>query len=272
MIIDSHVHLADRPSGIFGHPPFKAEELLDYMDGPFTILGRPRRVELALIQPHTGETIVPGTTVLDQHQYIAASVRKYRDRLLGIVMVNPNLGLDSIIRDMEQLIKEEGFRAIKLHPTVHSYLPGKNTKLLFPIIEAAAGLRAPIIIHTGDSPFALPVLMAPLAEAFPAATIIIAPLGTQKVTYADEAVYLARKNDNVFLETSWAVLPRLKEAVAALGPERLLFGSDCPLLEIGSQLRTVEVLAWKPPLGMGLDERSVERIMGGNMAEILGVD
>lgn len=241
------------------------------MDGPFALFGRPRRVDRAIIQPHTGDTIVPGTTLLEQHRYIAESVRKYPDRLIGMVMVNPYLGLESIIKDIKQLIKEAGFRAIKLHPTVHSYLPSKNTKLLFPIVEVAVEFGVPVVIHTGDPPFALPVLMAPLAEAFPAATIIIAHLGTQKVTYADEAVYLARKNDNIFLETSWAPLPRLKEAVASLGPERILFGSDCPLLEIGTQLRNVEVLAWKPPLGMGLDERSVEMIMGGNMAEILGV-
>src|SRR3972149_5996849 len=192
----------------------------------------------------------------------------YAERLLGCVVVNPHLGRDSVIQDMEKLIKEKGFKAVKLHPTVHSYLPTRNKELLFPIVEAAASLRAPIIIHTGDTPFALPVLMAPLAEAFPSATIIIAHLGTQKVTYADEAVYLARKNDNVFLETSWAALPRLKEAVAALGPERLLFGSDCPLLEMGTQMRNLEVLTWKPPIGMGLDEGALEKILGDNVAKI----
>lgn len=271
MIIDSHVHVSDRPSGIFGHPPFTVEELLAYMDGPFTILGRPRRVDLALIQPQTGETLVPGTTVLEQHQYLAQSVRRYPDRLLGCVMVNPHLGLDAVIKDMEHLIKEQGFRAIKLHPTVHAYLPPRNKELLFPIVETAAGLKVPIIIHTGDPPFSVPVHMAPLAEAFPSATIIISHLGTQRITYADEAIYLAKKNENILLETSWATLPRLKEAVATLGSERLVFGTDCPILEIGSQMRTVEVLAWKPPLGMGLDQGSVEKIMGDNMAEILGV-
>src|SRR5438270_284496 len=83
-----------------------------------------------------------------------------------------------------------------------------------------------------------------LIEPFPKVTFILGHFGTQRVVLADEAIYVARQNKNVYLDTGWGALPRIKEGIAALGSERLVFGSDCPIQEIGSQLRPIEVLTW----------------------------
>jgi predicted TIM-barrel fold metal-dependent hydrolase len=111
--------------------------------------------------------------------------------------------------------------------------------------------------------------MAPLIEDFPDVTFILAHFGTQRVVLADEAVLVARHNSNVYLETGWGALPRLKEGIAAIGSERLVFGSDCPIQEIGSQLRNLEVLAWPGPIGIGLAQDLVEGMMGDNLAALL---
>ena len=50
---------------------------------------------------------------------------------------------------------------------------------------------------------------------------------------APEAIYVASKLDNIYLETGWGALPRLKEALAVLDPGRLVFADDCPIEEIG---------------------------------------
>jgi len=114
--------------------------------------------------------------------------------------------------------------------------------------------------------------MVPLAEACPGTQIILAHMGTQKVCYADEAIYVARKNENVFLETGWTPLPRIKEAYQAVGAERLLLASDCPIQEIGSQIRVIEVLAWPPPIGLGISEDEVEKILGGNAVKLFRLE
>jgi predicted TIM-barrel fold metal-dependent hydrolase len=196
-------------------------------------------------------------------------VNKYPTRLVGAMHINPHFGVEKALEELKRLVEACGYRVIKLNPSLHGYMPPRSRALLDPIFETAAKLRLPIIVHMGDTPFAVPVLMAPLAEAHPQAKIILAHLGTQKVSYADEAIYVARKNDNIWLETGWGPLPRIKEAVQAVGAGRLIFGSDCPIQEMGSQLRPIEVLAWKPPIGMNLPETDVEKIMGDNMAGLL---
>ena len=92
---------------------------------------------------------------------------------------------------------------------------------------------------------------------------------TRRVVLADEAIFVASQFENVYLETSWGDLPRIKEGIAMIGPERLMFGSDCPIQEIGSQMRPIEVLGWEPPMGMSLRPDQVEGILGDNLLALL---
>jgi predicted TIM-barrel fold metal-dependent hydrolase len=269
VIIDGHVHISNQPTAVWNHPPFTAEHLLELMDGPFPILGRARRVDRAVVQPHSGETLVASQTFTEQHAYVTEVVRKYPERLVGCLHINPHLGVEQALVELKQLVATSGYRVVKLNPTLHAYMPLRSRALLDPIFEAAGKLRLPVIVHMGDTPFAVPVLMAPIAEDHPETVIILAHLGTQKVSYADEAIYVARKHDNVWLETGWGPLPRIKEAVQTVGAGKLVFASDCPIQEMGSQLRPLEVLAWRPPMGINLPERAVEQIMGDNMAGLL---
>jgi predicted TIM-barrel fold metal-dependent hydrolase len=97
-------------------------------------------------------------------------------------------------------------------------------------------------------------------------------MGTQKVCYADEAIYVAGRFKNVFLETGWGPLPRLKEAYQSLGASKLLLGSDCPIQEIGSQIRVIEVLGWPNPMGLGISEKDIEKILGENAVQLFHLE
>ena len=267
MIVDGHIHISDRPTGGWNHPPFTAEQLLELMNGPFVVNGRPRKVDCAVVQPHPAET-TSNPDILEQHRYITKVTMQYPERLVGCMTYNPHLGVERALEALGILVKEHCYRAVKLHPTSHGYMAPNCMDLLLPVLEEAGRLDLPVIIHTGDTPFAVPVLMAPLAEACPGTKIILAHLGTQKVCFADEAIFMARNYDNVFLETGWGSLPRLKEAYKALGAGRLLLASDCPIQEIGSQIRVIEALAWKEPIGLGLAGAEVEKILGDNAADL----
>ena len=95
-----------------------------------------------------------------------------------------------------------------------------------------------------------------MMEANRDVTFVLAHFATQRMVMADEAIYVARMNPNVVLETSWVDLPRVKEGVEALGAGRIAFGSDCPVQEMGSQLRTLEVLGWDPPIESSAGRRA----------------
>lgn len=265
-IVDAHLHLASERDAD-GRPVLDAETALKLMDGPFILNGEPRVVEKALVQP----MILPTRQgdPMDHHAYIADQVTAHPERFMGCFVANPVLDLDRTLEVMRHLVEERGFRALKLHPTVHAYVPFRTRDRLDPLIAEAGRLGIPVIVHQGDPPYAYPSQMAPLIEDFPSVDFVLAHFATQRVVLADEAIFVAKQYDNVLLETSWGDLPRIKEGIAALGSERLLFGSDCPIQEIGSQLRPIEVLGWEPPMGIGLDEHQVEGIFGDNLLALL---
>jgi len=57
--------------------------------------------------------------------------------------------------------------------------------------------------------------------------------------------------------------------VAELGTDRIVFGSDCPIQDIWSQLRTIEVLGADPPVGISLPAADREKLYGDNMARLI---
>jgi len=268
VIIDGHIHVANEPDDAgFRAPVLNGNALLRLMEGPFQIMGRPRRVDRALIQPMISPTRAGDP--LEHHKYVQEQVKMHPERLMGCFVANPLLDIRRTTEVMRELVRSHLFKAVKLHPTGHGYMPFKSRDRVDPILEEVAALGVPVIVHQGDPPFAHPSQMAPLIESFPVVTFILGHFGTQRLVLADEAIYVARQNKNVYLETGWGALPRIKEGIAAIGSERLVFGSDCPIQEIGSQLRVIEVLTWEPPIGIRLPEAKAEGIMGDNLAALL---
>jgi predicted TIM-barrel fold metal-dependent hydrolase len=129
-----------------------------------------------------------------------------------------------------------------------------------------------VIVHQGDPPYSHPTQFAPVAEEFPNVRFILAHLGCQRVVLAPEAIYVASKLNNIYLETGWGALPRVKEALGVLDPGLFVFASDCPIQEMGSQLRVLEVLTWEPPIGIGLSRTDLDRMLGGTMWSLMRSD
>ena len=268
MIVDGHVHLSDDPDPTRGWPPFTADDLISIMDEKLPIPGGSRVIDRAAVMPMLGPTQRADLSFREQHRPVIEAVRKYPDRLVGTFMLNPHLGVGAGLAELRRLVAEDGFRMVKLHPTAHAYWP-KAREFTDPVLEEAALLDIPVLIHTGDPPFAVPALMEPLAADHPGTTVILAHLGTQKIGYADDAINVARHCDNVYLETGWGHQPRVAEAVLAIGAGRMVFGSDCPVQDPYSQLRIIETLTRDGPLGINLSESDMEAIMGNNLARLL---
>ena len=279
-IIDAITHISTGPDEIVGWGPrFLAEDLIAQMDAPRRILGRPARVDRAVTFPALGLTVPTSTlSFKDQHRYVLDSVEKYPDRLIGGAVVHARLWNDQVARQVEDMVLNHNFRMLYIHPSLHKYwLPIKtpsegegSRRLLYPIFEAARSLKIPVLIHTGEQPYALPATVDFVAGEFPDVDIIIAHLGTQGSVYTLEATLVAEHHPNVYLETSFSQCHMLIESVHTLGPRRVLFGSNCPPLEPTQQLMMVEEsLASEPPIGMSLPEEDLYRVLGGNMERLV---
>jgi predicted TIM-barrel fold metal-dependent hydrolase len=282
-IIDCITHISRTADDVMGWGPrFLAEDLLAQMDASRIVLGEPNRsIDKAIVFPALGETVPTVTTSFDeQHSYVLESVRKYPDRLIGGIVMHARLWDDDVHESVRRLVLEEGFRMIYIHPSLHKYwLPiqtpseGEGSKqMLYPLFEAARELGIPVLIHAGEQPYAIPATVDFVAGEFPDVNMLIAHLGTQGEMFTVEALLVAERRPNVYVETSYAMPHMLIEAVHSVGPERVIFGSNCPPLEPTQQLLNVEeALSLDPPIGMSLDEESIRKVMGGNLARLLNL-
>lgn len=133
-----------------------------------------------------------------------------------------------------------GFRGVKLLPVNRCY--HLSDPACRPFLEAVAELRVAVTIHygvtvdpTGDLRFADPIDLSPVARDFPDVTFVIAHFGAG---WLDSVLRLGYQCPNVCVDTSgtnnWMdhYVPRLtlpevfERALTALGPERVLFGTD----------------------------------------------
>lgn len=133
-----------------------------------------------------------------------------------------------------------GHKGIKFHPLVQRFR--MNEKRMWPIYEQAQKLDIPVLFHAGvvafenhDGQYANPVYIDEVANTFPELKIIIAHMGGQ---YHNEAVVIAEKHDNVYLDTAYLhffcrrMLPKVtpldlvRRATEFAGPKKVLYAGE----------------------------------------------
>ncbi|MFW2366637.1 MAG: amidohydrolase family protein [Desulforhopalus sp.] len=280
MIIDAVTHISQTEDDVIGWGPrFLAEDLIAQMDAPRTILGKPARIDKAIVFPSLGSTVPTSKLTFDeQHSYVVESVAKYSDRFIGGIVMHARLWNEEVHDTVRKMVTEQNFRMLYIHPSLHKYwLPiqtpseGEGSKqMLYPLFEAARELDIPVYIHTGEQPYAVPATVDFVAGAFPDVKMIIGHMGTQGELFTIESLLVASRHQNVYVETSFGMPHMLIEAVHTIGAERVIFGSNCPPLEPTHQLMNVEEsMMLKPPIGMDLPPEDLPKILGGNLAGLL---
>jgi uncharacterized protein len=243
MIIDSHTHVDEAPTYGWFDPPEMIIRLLDEAEIDRAVVMTYRDA------PGAEERVI---------EYIADAVQRYPDRLIGYARMNPRYG-DEAVELFDRAIREYGMRGLKLHPVSYVMHPASEPTLA--LIRQAATLGVPTLFHCGDEEFSLPLQVAEAAEAVPEASIILGHMGGY--FHVKDAIRVARRHPNLILETSAMPYPAMiREAVEAIGVDRVLFASDgpgCdPLLEVQKVLRA------------GLAAADEEAIFRGNIERLLG--
>jgi len=172
-----------------------------------------------------------GTTGNDQ---TAAFVSQYPDRFIGFVYVSP-LMPKRMVPELERAIDELNFLAIKIYPPyVHWPM---DDPVWDPIYQFANDRSLAVISHTGPEETCHPVQYENIAGRFPNANFVIGHSGNCE-PYRTQAIKAAQRFPNVYLETCSTfrepgVIERL---VTEAGADRVLFGSDVPLMDPRSQI------------------------------------
>jgi predicted TIM-barrel fold metal-dependent hydrolase len=283
MIIDTSCYPTNLVDLAWRHDgePFTGERLIRMMDGPYSVCGKPRRIDKAFIQPPQGNTIYTDG-VMDlagrdgiQHymRYTVEMVQAHPDRFLGCFVYNPRYGVANGVVEIERHAKEFGFRMVQLQANMHAYRPDRALDWLRPALKKCADLGLIVKLHTGDGPYSIPTEWYPLIREFASVNFILAHFGVQTGgVYVFEPFQMAMDAPNVYVETAWCLQSRIVEFTKELPKHKVLYGSDTPPNEPGMWLRLLEVLTHEPPQGLNLDEDTLEDYLGNNLARLVGIE
>jgi uncharacterized protein len=163
---------------------------------------------------------------------------------------------------VEELLRHPHCCGIKLHPHRQQYEIRQHGDAVY---EFAAAHRALILTHSGD-PGSYPEDFIPFANRHSATRTILAHLGNSDDGAAGRQVHAIQQSEagNVYVDTSSArsIFSGLIEwAVAEIGAERILFGTDTPLYDTATQKARIETAA--------ITEEARRAILHDNAARLL---
>ena len=144
-----------------------------------------------------------------------AMVEEHGDCLGGLVWVNPRH--PEWQSDVERAARH-GFYGIKIHPVLDHYVVEREA--LDEVFVSAREHGWPILTHADvdGSPMSA-AHYEPLIDAYPEVILILAHMRL-------EAVLLAKRYDNVYLDTTYVAPMMVEIGVDVVGADRILFGSD----------------------------------------------
>jgi predicted TIM-barrel fold metal-dependent hydrolase len=167
--------------------------------------------------------IVPACQVWPDNEGLARAIQGY-DRLIGCAIVNPQFG-EKAVDELEGCVVEWKIKGLKLMPTFHGY--PVHTTVVDPLMRKVRELGIPLTVHSG-SWNAAPLQISVLADRYPEVPIIMEHSGYR--WFLADALAAAQRSPNIRLglsiiatETAMVI-----DIFKAVGPERMLFGSDVP--------------------------------------------
>ncbi len=163
------------------------------------------------------------------------------------------------VREARRLVKDFGVRGFKFHPTIQGFSP--NDPKVYPLYEVIAEAGLPAIFHTGQTgigagepggrglrlKYSNPMLLDDVAADFPTMQIVMAH---PSVPWQDEALSVATHKPNTWIDLSgWSPQyfePKLVQYANTLLKDRILFGTDNPVIAPDRWLADFEKIAIKP--------------------------
>ncbi len=222
-IIDGHLHIggpAERRGSV--------DDILALMDE--------YNIEKAVAFPAPG--LRPDNTAL------AGAIARYPDRFIGFTWINPHHGQEAV-DELERMVQEHAFRGVKFQPILHAFQP--MSAMVHTVMRKAAELGIVTLFHSGHAPYSLPWEIGEVAELFPAVPVIMDHMGLQWMGYVDAAIRVAKRLPNVILGTTGMLFHgKIRQAVRELGANRVVFGSDAPMVHPGPEILRVRAAELTP--------------------------
>ena len=265
MLLDVHAH----PAAMWRPNDIENVEAMEraYLDG----LARfDARAVVSQLRPGPGAPadLLPWERLHAGNAYVADLVRRHPDRLIGYCTTNPNYTTQALAELELRLVEQRDlFAGLKLHSLAFCDDP-----LYDPLMEFCAAHDVPVLQHTwkqvgpegpgsGNFPFeATPERLLNLAKRHPTVKFF----GGHGGGDWEWGIAAYKQVDNIWLDMGGgeAIFGYMELALRALGPSRIVFGTDIWGRSIPSQLSRI--------VACDLPDRDLERMLWRNAADVLG--
>jgi len=207
------------------------------------------------------------------NEEIAQLAHEHGDVAIPFASINPHRGAEGV-SEARRLIRDFGVRGFKFHPSVQSFFP--DDRLAYPLYELIAEAGVPALFHTGQTgvgaqtrggsgvrlKYSNPMHLDDVAADFPDLQIVMAH---PAVPWQDEQLSVAVHKPNVWIDLSgWAPKyfdPKLVQYANTLIKDRVLFGTDYPVISPERWLADFEKLAIKPEVRPLILKQNAARLL-----------
>jgi uncharacterized protein len=251
-VVDCHAHLYDDPGGERGERLLRAARRL--------------RIRHLIVSRLWAANRVPATATPEDfrrcNRAVEGWVARYPEALTGYCFVSCTYP-EEAQRELEECVTRRGFRGLKLYAACRYDDPR-----VLPVVARAAAYGVPTLLHVvqrRDREIPGQYVsdgreVAYLAERLPQARLLLAHVGGGgDWAFSIKAV---RPYPNVYVDLSGSVADAglVEAAYDAVGPDRLLFGTDGSMCEGVGRLR-----------GAAIPAAEKARIWGGTCIDLFGL-
>ncbi len=279
MIIDIHTHIVPENVRINREDYFSSEHAFKLLyDSPKAKLVSAEEIIAMMDEQNVDKSVVFGfpwndpDTYKYNNDYVIEAVNKYPDRLLGFGC----FGLDGpdVGKETERCL-DAGLVGIGELAFYQSGIDDDAVKKLGPVMSLCQERNFPVMVHTNE----------PVGHYYPGKTpVTLSQIYNLAQTYPDNKIVLCHWGGGIFffnllkkdakdvLKNIWydtAATPFLydpevfRTAIALTGVEKIVFGSDYPLLKPSRYYKELE--------NAGLSKEETDKILGGNAASLLKI-
>jgi predicted TIM-barrel fold metal-dependent hydrolase len=241
-VIDAHCHAGRGLNYGKGNP----------LSDPWTTYNDPERIRRKAAEAGIDRSVIfpiNNITYERANEEIAGYVRRYPGEFIGFAKHDPKTEAGKIRGLLTREVRELGLTGLKLHGVPSAEM-----------LETAAELGIPVLAHpprVGD--------LAEVVRTYPKVAVILAHLGNFASRDWREhlrAIEAAKLLPNLYLETSSVVFfDYLEQAARELPAEKLIFGSDGPLVDPRVELYKIRLLKLPP--------EKEALVLGGNILRLL---
>lgn len=197
---------------------------------------------------------------------VARYVQQHPDRFVPVGYVTPRYPDEAIV-ELERCFDDIGVKFLKVYPTY--FTKPIDDPAYMPIFEWGNDRGIVIMCHSShvadDDTLTMPPLFVPLAKRFSNIKWVLGHSGNN-MRGQQEAVAAAQECPNIYLETcsSFSEHGAMEFLVNGAGEDRVVFGSDMPLIEPRHQIAKITTA--------DLSDEAKSKVLGLNAIKLLGLD